>query len=254
MNDRTVHQLLDAWLERGPTAAPDRVAEAARLEVRSTRQAAIPLWSPRSIPTVNIFARVLAAASLVAGAVLGLNFLGGSQVGEPGPAAPTADPSASSLRSCGDVVVSSFLESSTDDTRLDEQRLASPYVATMGLRNIVGEQFARIVVAPAEAWGYRRIEGSLSGPLGVAPKVNEDDGDDFDRGGTEFGVGTPGLWNLRLTAFDGAAFASPPECEVHVRVLVVADEVLRRSDRERGLSEPPEPAGDAHLTPAPSGE
>ena len=41
MNDRNFDQLLDAWMDLGPTAAPDRVADAARLEARTTRQTAI---------------------------------------------------------------------------------------------------------------------------------------------------------------------------------------------------------------------
>ena len=46
MNDSSLDQLLDAWVELGPNVAPARVADAARLEIRSTRQTAIPKWWP----------------------------------------------------------------------------------------------------------------------------------------------------------------------------------------------------------------
>jgi hypothetical protein len=48
MNEEQLDQLLDAWLEHGPAVAPERVAIAARLEARSTRQATAVLgWARR---------------------------------------------------------------------------------------------------------------------------------------------------------------------------------------------------------------
>ena len=101
MNDRNLEQLLDAWLDAGPTVAPGRVTEAARLEARSTRQmsTALSWWATRRIPNMNNFLRIgLAAAVVVVAAALGYNFLiapnvGGPGLDEPGPTTtPTAAP------------------------------------------------------------------------------------------------------------------------------------------------------------------
>ena len=70
VNDRSLDQLLDAWMDLGPATAPDRVADAARLESRTTRQTAIPPgWPPRRFPLMNTYAKVAlsAAAVVVAG-------------------------------------------------------------------------------------------------------------------------------------------------------------------------------------------
>ena len=55
MNDRNFDQLLNAWMDLGPTTAPDRVADAARLEAAATRQlpAALSRWAPRRFPVMN---------------------------------------------------------------------------------------------------------------------------------------------------------------------------------------------------------
>ena len=55
MNDRNFDQLLNAWMDLGPTTAPDRVADAARLEAATTRQrpAILSRWAPRRFPTMN---------------------------------------------------------------------------------------------------------------------------------------------------------------------------------------------------------
>ena len=73
MNDRNLDQLLNAWMDLGPTTAPDRVADAARLEARSTRQTAIrQWWPPRRFPQMNNMAELgLAAAAVVVAALLG---------------------------------------------------------------------------------------------------------------------------------------------------------------------------------------
>ena len=93
MNDRNLNQLLDAWLDEGPTAAPKRVAEAARLEVRSTRQSIpMPGWLPQRFPNMNSTMRfALAAAAVVAVALLGISFLLPDQNVGPQPT-PTQSP------------------------------------------------------------------------------------------------------------------------------------------------------------------
>jgi hypothetical protein len=66
MNDRDLDRLLDAWMDLGPTAAPDRVADAARLEARSTRQRRA-WWPARRYLVMNSPIRIaLAAAGVVA--------------------------------------------------------------------------------------------------------------------------------------------------------------------------------------------
>jgi hypothetical protein len=83
MNDRNLDQIIDAWMDLGPTAAPHRVADAARLEVRFTRQTAIPMWwPPRRFPVMNAYLKVaLATAAVIVAAVLGSNLLVGPNVG-----------------------------------------------------------------------------------------------------------------------------------------------------------------------------
>lgn len=77
MNDRDIDQLLDAWMELGPNVAPPRVAEAARLEARSTRQTAVPMWTARRFFAMNTMTRVAAAAVVVSlGVALGFGVLG----------------------------------------------------------------------------------------------------------------------------------------------------------------------------------
>ena len=66
MNDRNLDQLLDAWMDLGPNAAPARVAEAARLEARTTRQSAIPVeWRPLRFPEMNNTAKLALGAAAV---------------------------------------------------------------------------------------------------------------------------------------------------------------------------------------------
>ena len=86
MNDRSLDQLLNAWIDLGPTTAPDRVADAARLEVATTRQlpAILSRWAPRRFPLMNIYAKVaLATAAVVVAALLGYNYLVAPNVGGP---------------------------------------------------------------------------------------------------------------------------------------------------------------------------
>lgn len=102
MNDRNFDQLLDAWMDLGPRVAPTRVAEAVRLEVRSTRQmpAALSWWATRRFPSMNNYLRIgVAAAVLVIAAALGYNFLIAPNVGAPGldEPAPTPTPTVAPL-------------------------------------------------------------------------------------------------------------------------------------------------------------
>lgn len=116
MTDRTLDELLDAWMDLGPTVAPERVAEAARLEVRSTRQlpAAVGRWAPRRFPDMNSTVRiVLAAAAVVAVAFLGYTYLVAPMVGGP---APSDAPSSASMSAA--VASPSDASTAVDFTRL----------------------------------------------------------------------------------------------------------------------------------------
>lgn len=109
MTDHTLDELIDAWMDLGPTVAPARLADAVRLETRTTRQlpAAIGGWAPRRFSDMNSTVRfVLAAAAVIVAALIGYQVLGGTSVGGPVPsdaassssssAAPVASPTASS--------------------------------------------------------------------------------------------------------------------------------------------------------------
>ena len=99
MNDHDLHHLLDAWMDLGPSAAPVRVAEAARLEVRSTRQTVtLAGWTPPQLPFLNMATLqvALAAVLIVAVTLLGYRYLAGSSVGGPGIEDPLPSPTASS--------------------------------------------------------------------------------------------------------------------------------------------------------------
>jgi hypothetical protein len=91
MIDRNLDQLLDAWMDLGPTVAPARVAEAVRLEARSTRQTAtLRGWPPRRFPVMNNTVRFALAAAVVAiAALLGYTYLAGPNVGGPEPEDPS---------------------------------------------------------------------------------------------------------------------------------------------------------------------
>lgn len=95
MTDRNVDQLLGAWMDLGPAVAPDRVADAARLEARTTRQTAgLMGWPPRRFPFMNTYAKLAAAAAAVAlAALLGYTYLIAPNVGGPSLFAdPTPEP------------------------------------------------------------------------------------------------------------------------------------------------------------------
>src|SRR5688572_4323438 len=109
MNDRNLDQLLTAWMNLGPTTAPDRVADAARLEAASTRQTAIPMWwPPRRFPLMNTSVRLALATAVLAGAaLLGYTYLVAPNVGDdativPAPA-PTPAPTPVSILTATDL-------------------------------------------------------------------------------------------------------------------------------------------------------
>jgi hypothetical protein len=98
MNDRNFDQLLNAWMDLGPTTAPERVADAARLEAVATRQvpAIVSRWAPRRFPFMNTTAKVtLATAAVVLAVVLGYNYLVAPSVGGPRLFAPDQTPTPS---------------------------------------------------------------------------------------------------------------------------------------------------------------
>ena len=67
MNDRNFDQLLNAWMDLGPTTAPDRVADAARLEAapRANCPPILSRWAPRRFPVMNNTAKVALATAAV---------------------------------------------------------------------------------------------------------------------------------------------------------------------------------------------
>ena len=96
MNDRSLDQLLNAWLDLGPEAAPERVGAAARLEVRSTRQLAAWIGWLQRFPIMNstTIRYGVAAVVVVIAALLGVSYLS-PNVGAPGTTAmPTPEPTA----------------------------------------------------------------------------------------------------------------------------------------------------------------
>ena len=98
MNDRNVDQLLAAWIEHGPTVAPDRVSVEARREIRRTRQSAGPgLWLAQQSADMNTLAMVGVAMAIVAVVTLGGISLSSALLpGDPGPSSiPTESPSPS---------------------------------------------------------------------------------------------------------------------------------------------------------------
>jgi hypothetical protein len=95
-DERSFDQLLDAWLDGGPGVAPVRVADAARLEVRTTRQMnSLEIWALRRIPVMNTTMRfAIGTAAVAVAALLGLNLLVPPNVGDD-PAPSDASPSVS---------------------------------------------------------------------------------------------------------------------------------------------------------------
>src|SRR5688572_9603694 len=119
MNEHSFDQLLDAWMDLGPTNAPDRVADAARLEVRTTRQrpAFLSRWATRRFPEMNNMAKLgLAAAAVVVAALLGYTYLVAPNVGGPlfGDPSPSPTPTPPTL-SAGPMVAGTYGLTTADD-------------------------------------------------------------------------------------------------------------------------------------------
>ncbi len=90
-DDRTLDGLLSAWLDAGPTVAPGRVADAARLEAHAARQInALERWAYRRTPTMNTPMRFsLAAAAVAVAALVGFNIFVAPRIGTEALLAPT---------------------------------------------------------------------------------------------------------------------------------------------------------------------
>jgi hypothetical protein len=130
MNDRSFDQLLNAWMDLGPTSAPDRVAEAARLEASNTRQTAIPMWwPPRRFPMMNTYAKAaLATAAVVLAALLGYNYLVAPNVGDKPPVPLDSTPSASPAADA-----TSFTEHPGEGAELQPGSYLIDYAAPVGV-------------------------------------------------------------------------------------------------------------------------
>jgi hypothetical protein len=93
-DDRTFERNARAWLELGPTDAPDRVVEAALLEIEATPQER-DFRVPWRLPTMNPFTRMAVLASVVIVVAIGGIYLLGQATplsgGQPSPA-PSASP------------------------------------------------------------------------------------------------------------------------------------------------------------------
>ena len=101
MNDHDLHHLLDAWMDLGPDVAPIRVADAARLEARSTRQSfTVAGWAPPRLRVLNLATLqvALGVILIVSVTLLGYRYLAGPSVGGPGVDDPLPSPTASSAR------------------------------------------------------------------------------------------------------------------------------------------------------------
>lgn len=97
MNDPYLDQLLDAWLELGPSAAPNRVGAAANLESRNTQQSVVLLgWLLQKLPILSSIAVRfgLATAVVLAVTVVMISLLPRSSRGVGRPASPTPSASA----------------------------------------------------------------------------------------------------------------------------------------------------------------
>lgn len=93
-DDRTFERNARAWLELGPTDAPDRVVQAALLEIESTAQER-DLWIPWRITAMNRTVRLLGAVAAVAVVAVGAIALLGRPATNVGTGSPS--PSAGAL-------------------------------------------------------------------------------------------------------------------------------------------------------------
>jgi hypothetical protein len=122
-DDRSLERAARSWIEAGPTQAPDRVVEAALLQIETTTQERD--WHvPWRLPKMNTPARVATAAVIGVLAVGGAFIVlrpSGAFVGVPGPTptpTPTASPSPVALPegplTAGTYVLTPFAQSGSD--------------------------------------------------------------------------------------------------------------------------------------------
>jgi hypothetical protein len=95
-------QLLDAFLDLGPTVAPKRIAEATHEAIRTTRRRRA-WWPGRRLPVMDNFARIaIAAVAVIAGAILGITLLPGLNIGNPSQTPSPTPTSTTALLPCGE--------------------------------------------------------------------------------------------------------------------------------------------------------
>ncbi len=150
MTDRSIHQLLDAWMGQGPEAAPMRVAESVRREVRSTRQTATPTgWPTRRLSTMNTTVRLgLAAAVVGIAAFIGYQTLTPA-VGE----VPMGSAEAATPRPPGEL----------SPQRLTIKNGPMSTAVTVDLPADV-----RLEIDPAQEWVFRLSDGLRPGSWGIS--------------------------------------------------------------------------------------
>jgi hypothetical protein len=90
-------ELLDAWMDLGPTVAPERVAEATSVTIRRTRQRRASWWPAWRFAEMNAYAKVAIVAAAVIVAIVGINLLprGGGVGNAPPSLSPTQQPTPS---------------------------------------------------------------------------------------------------------------------------------------------------------------
>jgi hypothetical protein len=94
-DDRSFERNARAWLELGPTDAPNRVVQGALLEIASTPQER-GLWIPWRLPNMNPFGRLVAGVATIAVVLAVGGILVGPRLG-PGGSPPTPAPTPSSI-------------------------------------------------------------------------------------------------------------------------------------------------------------
>jgi hypothetical protein len=133
MNEGALDQVIDAWMDLGPTSAPDRVVEAARLETQSTSQTAgLRGWPPRRFLHMSTTLRWGAAAVVIAAlALAGITYFGGRNVGISNPT-PTVSPSRAPSPSATPVVNGAL--PAADGIPEGSYIIGDPFPVEMGLR------------------------------------------------------------------------------------------------------------------------
>jgi hypothetical protein len=100
-SDRDVTRIVRSWMDEGATQLPDRVLDAVLDQLPATPQRR-PSWTARRTPVMSTYLKVgFAAAAVVIAAFIGLQLLGQTTPGGPGPThspspSPEESPAASS--------------------------------------------------------------------------------------------------------------------------------------------------------------